>query len=128
MITELNLDEYIHFTGYIPQQEIAILYSQASLFVNPSLYEGFGLPVLEAMSCETPVITSNISSIPEITGKDGAILINPYNYEELSGKIKEVLESSILSDNLSKSGKLQSNNFSWHKCATETLAVYQSLN
>ena len=128
LITELNLDEYIHFTGYIPQQEIAILYSQASLFVYPSLYEGFVLPVLEAMSCETPVITSNISSIPEITGKDGAILINPYNYEELSGKIKEVLESSILSDNLSKSGKLQSNNFSWHKCATETLAVYQSLN
>lgn len=128
LVQDLKIEHNIQFTGYVPQEVMAVLYSQASIFVYPSLYEGFGLPVLEAMSCETPVITSNISSIPEITGKDGAVLINPLNFEELSVKIQEVLESSIISDRLSKNGKLQSEKFSWNKCAKETLEVYQSFN
>lgn len=127
LVQDLKLEKYLHFTGYITQEEMPLLYSQSSLFVYPSLYEGFGLPVLEAMACEVPVITSNISSIPEITGENGAILINPNNDEELSNKIKEVLESSILAENLAKNGKLQSEKFSWENCAKETLKIYQSL-
>lgn len=124
----LKLEEDTQFIGYVEQEDMPALFTQASLFVYPSLYEGFGLPVLEAMSCGTPTITSNISSIPEITGTDGAILINPQDEDELASRMAEVLDSSTLARSLSQRGLDRSKLFSWHQCALQTLNVYRSLH
>ncbi|WP_081599292.1 glycosyltransferase family 4 protein [Prochlorothrix hollandica] len=121
----LNLLDNVYFTGYIPQDDMALLYSAASLFIYPSFYEGFGLPVLEAMSCGVPTITSNVASIPEITGNDGALLIDPYEPESISEAISDVLNSPSLAFELSTQAESRSQLFSWSNCAQQTLAVYQ---
>ena len=97
-----------------------ILYDQATLFVYPSFYEGFGFPPLEAMACGTPVITSNFSSLPEAVG-DAAIMINPYNLDELCGAMETVLNNDKFKNTLIKRGFEQAKKFSWQKCARETL-------
>jgi len=112
----------IIFTGFIDDEDKAVLYSMADLFVYPSFYEGFGFPPLEAMSYGTPVITSNFSSLPEAVG-DAAIMINPYNPNELAKAMELVLSDKKLSDFLVKKGFEQIKKFSWHKCARETLDV-----
>jgi glycosyltransferase involved in cell wall biosynthesis len=110
----------IIFTGFIDDKDKSILYSQAELFVYPSFYEGFGFPPLEAMACGTPVITSNFSSLPEAVG-DAAIMINPYNSDELSSAMQMVLNDDKLKNILIKKGFEQAKKFSWQKCARETL-------
>ena len=112
----------IIFTGFIDREhELSSLYSSASCFVFPSLYEGFGLPILEAMVCGCPVVTSNISSMPEVAG-DAAILVEPLEVESIShGVIKAIKEK----DTLIKKGFKQIDNFSWEKAAKETLKVYK---
>ena len=110
----------IIFTGFIDDEDKSILYSQAELFVYPSFYEGFGFPPLEAMACGTPVITSNFSSLPEAVG-DAAIMINPYNLDELYRAMETVLNDDKLKDTLIKKGFEQTKKFSWQKCARETL-------
>lgn len=109
---------------YVSEQEMPLLYSGASVLLYPSFYEGFGLPILEAMSCGTPVITSNISSMPEIGG-DGAIYVDPKDEEEIEKKLKEVLEDNDLKKELIKKGFERSKKFSWEKCAEETADVYK---
>lgn len=116
----------IIFTGYIDDKDLPQLYNNASVFVFPSLYEGFGLPVLEAMSCGCPVITSNTSSLPEVTCK-ASILINPYDIKEITRAIKKVLTDNKLRSKLIKEGLKQSKKFSWKKCAKETLEVYKEV-
>ena len=110
----------IIFTGFIDDEDKSILYSQAELFVYPSFYEGFGFPPLEAMACGTLVITSNFSSLPEAVG-DAAIMINPYNLDELYRAMETVLNDDKLKDTLIKKGFKQAKKFSWQKCARETL-------
>lgn len=127
----LGLENNVIFTGFVPDEDLPFFYNGCSLFVYPSLYEGFGLPPLEAMSCKAPVITSNLTSIPEVT-KDCALLIDPFNKDELSNSILKVLNSSSLSEELSEKGYSNSKNFTWIKTAELTLqayeAIYKSLN
>lgn len=122
----LGIKDYVHFTGYVPYDHLPYFYNACSVFTYPSLYEGFGLPPLEAMSCKAPVITSNVSSIPEVTG-DGAILINPFDTEELKSALERVLEDEELRNSLSEKGFLRTKEFSWDKTAAETLNVYEDL-
>ena len=110
----------IILTGFIDDQDKSALYSLADLFVYPSFYEGFGFPPLEAMACGTPVITSNVSSLPEAVG-NAAITINPYNLDELYRAMEMVLTDENLKNNLIKKGHEQAKKFSWQKCARETL-------
>jgi glycosyltransferase involved in cell wall biosynthesis len=125
-IEDLNLKAEVILTGYIPDEELPFLYNAADLFVYPSLYEGFGLPVLEAMACGVPVITSNISSLPEIVGAAG-VLVNPNEINELADKIYNVLTDRQFHDELGNEGLARSRLFSWARTAKETLAVYRQV-
>jgi glycosyltransferase involved in cell wall biosynthesis len=125
-IDKLNLQKDVIFTGYVPDEDLPALYNAADLFVYPSLYEGFGLPPLEAMQCGTPVITSNTSSLPEVVG-DAGIMVNPYNVNELANKMYEVLTNDGLKEELSKKGLERAKLFSWKKCAEEHLKVYEEV-
>ena len=125
-IDENNLNDKIMFTGYVPDSELPLLYSSCNAFVYPSFYEGFGLPPLEAMSCKAAVITSNISSIPEVTG-DSAVLINPYNQKELESAIIRVLNNDKFRNDLKEKGYIQSQKFSWRNTAQKTLEAYETL-
>lgn len=116
----------IHFMDFIDDQELVYLYQGASLFCYPSLYEGFGLPVLEAMACGTPVITSNISSLPEVGG-DAAKYIDPNNVEDISKKITQILTNQNVLKAMSKKSLGQAKQFSWEKCARETYQVYKKV-
>lgn len=121
---ELLIDDKIIFTGFIPDDELPLFYNAAELFVYPSLYEGFGLPPLEAMSCATPVITSNLTSIPEVT-KDCAILIDPFNKDELASSILNLLNSESLLQEYSQKGYKNSLDFTWRNTAIATLKAYE---
>ncbi|MEW6094914.1 MAG: glycosyltransferase family 1 protein [bacterium] len=125
-VNELNLQEDVIFTGYVPNEELPALYSGAEIFVFPSLYEGFGMPVIEAMACGTPVITSNITSLPEVV-KDAGILIDPFNVEEITKAMSQLLTDTNLQTKLREKGLLRAKLFSWGKTARETLAVYKEL-
>ncbi|MGL5086442.1 MAG: glycosyltransferase family 4 protein [Clostridium sp.] len=127
LVESLNMQDNIIFTGYLDETILPILYSGADAFVYPSLYEGFGLPPLEAMSCKTAVITSNLTSIPEVTG-DSAILIDPFDSESLSSKLFYLLDNENFRDNLALKGYEKSLNFSWKNTATKTLTAYNSLS
>jgi len=88
----LKLDKKVIFTGYVPEGELIFLYNAADLFLYPSLYEGFGIPPLEALTCGVPVISSNVSSLPEVVG-DAGMLIDPYNVQEISQAMFEMLKN-----------------------------------
>jgi glycosyltransferase involved in cell wall biosynthesis len=120
-----NRDQVL-FTGYVPVEELPFFMNGADLFIFPSLYEGFGLPVLEAMSCGTPVISSNRSSIPEIVGSAG-ILIDPTDTRELAESIVFLLKNKEERNRLSQLGIEQAAKFSWEKVARKTLEVYRSV-
>ena len=123
-ITELDLGDDVIFTGYMSEDNLCLLYNSADIFVFPSLYEGFGLPVLEAMACGCPVITSKCSSLSEIAG-DGAVLINPAEPGEIAEKIWQILNDDELRKGLREKGLQQSKKFSWDKTADETLKYLQ---
>ncbi|PLT35490.1 glycosyltransferase family 1 protein [Bacillus sp. V5-8f] len=126
-ITEtLNLQDRVIFTGLVPVLHLPFLYNAAELFVYPSLYEGFGLPPLEAMACGTPVITSNTSSIPEVTG-DAGVLINPYDELSLATSIEKLINNQNQLVQMSKEGLKQARNYSWASSAQQTLEVYEKL-
>lgn len=122
-----KLKNKIIFTGYVPEEELKYFYRAASIFVFPSLYEGFGLPPLQAMACGTPVITSNISSLPEVVG-DAAIKINPNSIDELKGAMRQLFKDNKKREDLVKKGLLQSKKFSLERIASDVLFVYNSLN
>jgi len=123
---ELKLENEIIFLGFIPEEDLPFLYNVAQVFVYPSLYEGFGLPVLEAMSCGCPVITSNVSSLPEIVG-NSAILVDPLNTEELEQAILKVIKNEDLRKDLIKKGINRSKMFSWEKAAEDTYAILKRI-
>jgi glycosyltransferase involved in cell wall biosynthesis len=119
---ELGINHLVKFLNYVPYNELPIIINQAIALVFPSLWEGFGLPVLEAMACGTPVITSNISSLPEVAG-DAAILINPYNIEEITAAMKIIINDSETRKQLSEKGLKRANQFTWEKTGLATVEV-----
>jgi len=124
-VDRLGLDGRVRFTGHVPQAHLPALYSGARVVVYPSLYEGFGLPVLEAMQCGAPVITTTSSSIPEVAG-DGAVLVDPHDVDGLTGALVKVLSDEAFAAELSRRAQRQASRFSWERCARETLEVYRS--
>ena len=124
IIQDLGISQYVHFLFQVPNEDLVILYNEASLFVFPSLYEGFGLPVLEAMACGTPVVAANTSSIPEIAG-DAALLVEATDPEAISKAMAQVLSDDQLASEMVQKGLERNANFSWEKCARETLMVYK---
>lgn len=124
---KLNLSSRVQFTGFVSEEYMPILYNGCEVFTYPSLYEGFGLPPLEAMSCGIPVISSNISSIPEVV-EDAGILIDPYDTSNLIDALGKVLSSERLRQELSMKGLEKSSQFSWAKTAEKTLEAYKKIN
>ncbi len=116
----LAQNENVVYLEYVPHEHRPALYRQATAFIFPSIYEGFGLPVLEAMACGIPVITSNTSSLPEIT-KDAAILIDPFNSADLALSINQILDDPELAKTLKQLGIKQAMNFTWQKAAEDTV-------
>lgn len=121
-----EIKSWVHHTGYIKKEERPALYRSAEALVWPSLYEGFGLPVLESMASGTPVITSHTSSMPEIT-ENAAILIDPYNTKDIRDALKGILGSGMLKDQLIKQGLKQSLKFTWKKSAQMLLNEFESV-
>ena len=117
---------FIHYLDYLSDELVALFYSKADVFVYPSYYEGFGLPVLEAMILGAPVVTSNTSSLPEIA-EGAAILIDPHQPMQLADAILNVISDSQLRNHLIQKGKERAKLFSWEKTARETLKAYKSL-
>jgi alpha-1,3-rhamnosyl/mannosyltransferase len=126
-IVALGLQNRVVVTGYLDDETLAHVYAGASAFVYPSHYEGFGLPVLEAMACGCPVICSNCSSLPEVAG-DSAILIDPQDPELLANALDGVLHDSCLRQRLIYSGLQRARAFSWSKTAVETLNVFEKIS
>ncbi len=124
LVERLGLGDAVLFTGYVPAEELAALYSCAELFVFPSLYEGFGLPVLEAMACGAPVVTSNVSAMPEVAG-DAALLTEPRDIEGLADAMERPLRYSRVRASLRSRGLKRAAEFSWERAAHETVAVYE---
>jgi len=123
---KINIMNDLIITGFVFDQDLRALYSEAEIFLLVSFYEGFGLPILEAMECKTPVITSNISSMPEIAG-DATLLVNPYNFEEIANKMNEIMSSNNLKNELIKRGSERIKKFSWRITAEETLKIYKEI-
>ncbi|MEH2273308.1 MAG: glycosyltransferase family 1 protein [Nostoc sp.] len=121
-VAELGITNQVKFLDYIPYSELPKIINEAIALVFPSLWEGFGLPVLEAMACGTPVITSNLSSLPEVAG-DAAILINPYNTGEITEAMQAIATDLELRSRLSSQGITHSQQFSWEKTAKATVEV-----
>jgi glycosyltransferase involved in cell wall biosynthesis len=122
---QLDLDpvpERVHFTGHVPDEHLPALMSGALAFAYPSIYEGFGLPPLEAMACGTPVVTSRTTAMPEVVG-DAALLVDPLNEEELADALLRVVESTELRAQLRARGLQRAAQFSWERAAQETLRV-----
>lgn len=113
----------VRFFGYVPEPTLAALYRLASVFAFPSLYEGFGLPPLEAMACGTPVVTSRISSLPEVVG-DAALLVDPENVDDIASGLSRVLEEPGLKDDLTRRGSERVRHFSWDASARATRRAY----
>lgn len=116
----------IILTGYVADQDLSAIYSGATAFVFPSLYEGFGLPILEAMQCGTPVISSNVTSLPEVVG-DSGILVDPQSQTQLKQAMLDILTNAFLQESLRQKSILRAKQFSWKKCANETIEIYKKI-
>ncbi|HAW59524.1 MAG TPA: hypothetical protein DCX03_11040 [Bacteroidales bacterium] len=124
MVRDLHLEDKVTFCGYIPETDLVKLYNVSDLFVFPSLHEGFGLPVLEAMACGCPVIASNTTSLPEVVGNAG-VMVNPYSVDELATAIFELLSDKDRSEDQVRLGTEWAKQFTWEKCALETAKIYE---
>ncbi len=123
---QLGISDKVHFLDFAPDEEAKVLYANAECFVLPSLYEGFGLPILEAMQAGCPVVTSNVSSLPEIGG-DAAEYCNPEDTDDITRAIEKVLTDKKLRKDMVAKGYQQVKKFNWEKTAEETLAVLESV-
>jgi len=120
---EAGVRQDVRFFGFVPHQTLAALYRMATVFAFPSLYEGFGLPPLEAMACGTPVVTSRISSLPEVVG-DGALLVDPYSEEEIGNGIARILDDESLRQRLIERGLERAASFSWQRSVRQVHSGY----
>jgi len=121
-----KLHKHVRFFGFVPDATLAILYRLARVFVFPSLYEGFGLPPLEAMASGTPVITSNVSSLPEVAG-DAAMLIDPYQTDAIAGAMRRVLMDDRLRDDMRERGLARAREFSWGRSVRRVREIYDEV-
>lgn len=126
ILYDKSVREFVKLTGYVDKPTLAALYNAAALFVLPSFYEGFGIPVLEAMACSTPVIVSESRWGHEITG-DNALFFDPYDVVDIAEKILIVLKNEKIAEALSKKGLEHSKKFSWRKTAEKTFALYKEV-
>lgn len=126
MIAEMNIGKHIQHVGYISDSRLAKLYRNCIAFVYPSLYEGFGIPLLEAMICQAPIIASNTSSIPEVVG-DAGLLFNPSSILDLADRLMFLLENPVERERLKVQGLEQNKKFSWDKTVTKTIDAYRSV-
>jgi len=126
VVEQLSLQDRVVFLGQVPEDDLPALYSGAALFVFPSLYEGFGLPLLEAMACGVPVVCSSTSSLPEIAGR-AAVTVDPLDASQLTRALEWVLGDADLRASMREEGLKQAARFSWERTAKETLAVYRQV-
>ena len=125
--TALGVDKSVRFLGSVPEEDLPPLYSGALCFAFPSLAEGFGLPVLEAMACGTPVLCGNLSSLPEVAG-EAALLVNPYDVEAITGGLVRLLTDGDLRAELRQKGLARAAQFTWERTARATLAAYREVS
>lgn len=125
-VEENNLKDKVKFLGFVDENDLPTLYSLATIFIYPSFYEGFGLPVIEAMAGGCPVICSNTSSLPEVAG-NAAELIDPYNQSQFNQALKNLLTDEKKREKMREKGLKHCRDFSWRKCARQTLDIYQNL-
>ncbi len=123
---KLNLNEKVIFADFIDDNNLGLFYKNALIYVCPSLYEGFGLPGLEAMKYGLPIVSSNVSSLPEIYG-EAAIYFNSDDYKDMAQKMHQAIKSKDLRESLIKKGLEQIKNYSWLKCAEQTLEIYKNI-
>ena len=114
----------IYFAGYVPDDELAAAYAGADIFAYPSLHEGYGLPPLEAMACGTPVLTSNVTSIPEVVG-DAALLVDPLETAQIADGLASLMRNRMLREDLAEAGMARARQFSWADVATRMIEVYR---
>jgi glycosyltransferase involved in cell wall biosynthesis len=122
-VHQYQLHPYVRFLGYLPEETLAVMYRLAGVFVFPSLYEGFGLPPLEAMASGTPVVTSNVSSMPEVAG-DAAVLVDPYEPQAIADGITKVLTDETLRADLRRKGLARAKQFSWEQSVRRIHDIY----
>jgi glycosyltransferase involved in cell wall biosynthesis len=127
LINQYNLKDEVMFLDYVPENDLVVIYNLASLYVQPSFYEGFGLPVLEAMSCGCPVVSSNQSSLPEIGGQ-AVTYFDPHQEGDLAKKLILILSNPHKLRELSNNGLVQAKKFTWLKTAQETVKVYEKIS
>ena len=126
LVAELGLEEHVRWLESVPYSQLQAIYNGAGVLCMPSYYEGFGLPVLEAMACGKPVIVANRSSLPEVVG-DAGVLVNPDDTTEIAAAMQRVLSDNDYAESLSRAGLARAATFSWEKAARETLAVYRQV-
>ena len=126
LIASLDLEQDVRFLGRVPTEDLARLYCIAKMFVFPSFYEGFGLPVIEAMACGCPVITSNVSSLPEVAG-GACIIADPDDHQKMASYMLQLLQDDVLRSSLIHKGIDRAAQFSWERCAKQTAQVYTSV-
>lgn len=125
-VGKLGLEECVRIVGYVQQEDLPFLYTGAEIFLFPSLYEGFGMPVLEAMACGTPVVASSVTSIPEVAG-EAALLVDPHSVESISSAIQSLLGDPSLRKAYAHKGIVRAGEFTWEKAAKQTLEVYRKV-
>jgi glycosyltransferase involved in cell wall biosynthesis len=126
LLDRLQLRDHVMFTGFVPDDDLPAIYNLADLFLFPSLYEGFGMPVLEAMACGCPVVTTSTGCSPEVAG-DAALLVDPYDVDAIAAASERVLLDDVLRKELVGRGLARVRQFSWRRCAAETLTLFQTL-
>ncbi len=127
LVAELKLEKKVRFLGRVTDLELILLYSMADVFAFPSFAEGFGIPLIEAMACGAPVITSNVSAMPEVVG-DAALLIDPHNIDELATAISNLLENEQMREELRAKGYQRAREYTWEASAQKMLHIYQNLS
>ncbi|MDP3758537.1 MAG: glycosyltransferase family 1 protein [Candidatus Daviesbacteria bacterium] len=123
---KLGIESKVKFLGFVPTEDLSVLLSGATAFIQPSLWEGFGIPVVEAMATGTPVIVSNVSSLPEVVGKAG-LLVDPYSVDQMEQAIRTIVSDKKLHQRYSKEGIARAKVFSWDKMAQEVLKVFEKI-
>ena len=121
-----KLHKHVRFLGYVPDDQLAVLYRLAAVFIFPSLYEGFGLPPLEAMASGTPVVVSNVSSLPEVVG-DAAVLVDPHDIDSIVDGLRSVLTNPARAEDMRRKGLERAREFSWERSVARTLEVYKRI-
>jgi glycosyltransferase involved in cell wall biosynthesis len=125
-ISDTHMEDFVHFIGFVADEDLPALYRNATCIAFPSLYEGFGLPILEGMASGVPVLTSNVSSLPEVAG-DAAIMVDPYDLDAITDGLQRLILDSDLRNMLIEKGLSRARQFTWEKSARQLLGIYQNL-